>query len=256
MNTKLSPHTSHIDDHDEGYFASFTDLLVGILFIFIIMLMMFATNYQQKQQHTEDVTKVLTKINEARNQILVEMQKSLKNDGVQVSIDLENGVLRLPESLLFESGKWEPNQRGNEALNKLADVLMTYLPCLARADQSLKSTCQKMNLINEPMLETVLIEGHTDNKPFGTEKGFDSNWGLSAKRSITIFNRLTSFRPELDKNILNANNFPILGVSAYAARRPVSQSNLEQNRRIDLRFIMRSPTPEDIERIKKEMKSG
>ena len=106
------------------------------------------------------------------------------------------------------------------------------------------------------MLETVLIEGHTDNKPFGTETGFDSNWGLSAKRSITIFNRLTLYRPELDKSNVNANNFALLGVSAYAARRPVSQNNLVQNRRIDLRFIMRSPTPEDIERIKKKSLLG
>ena len=144
MSIKFPPHISHSEDHDEGYFASFTDLLVGILFIFIIMLMMFATNYQKKQQHTEDVTKVLTKINEARNKVLIEMEKSLKNEGVQVSVDLENGVLRLPESLLFESGKWEPNKQGEAALNKLANVLMTYLPCLARADQALNPPARKL----------------------------------------------------------------------------------------------------------------
>jgi chemotaxis protein MotB len=256
MSAKFSPHIISTEDHDEGYFASFTDLLVGILFIFIIMLMMFATNYQQKQQQTEDITQILTKVNETRNVVLVEMQKSLKNEGIQVSIDLENGVLRLPESLLFESGKWELNSRGSDALKKLADVLMTYLPCMAGTDQSFKSKCEGINLIKEPMIEAVLIEGHTDNKPFGTETGFDSNWGLSAKRSITIFNRLTFFRPELDKDIFNKNKFPILGVSAYAARRPVKDATLDQNRRIDLRFIMRSPTPEDIERIKREIKLG
>ncbi len=255
MSIKSSPHISNTEDHDEGYFASFTDLLVGILFIFIIMLMMFATNYQKRQQHTEDVTKVLTQINEARNKVLVEMEKSLKNEGIQVSIDLENGVLRLPESLLFESGRWTPNEQGDAALNKLANVLMTYLPCLARADQTLKSICRKIDLINEPMLETVLIEGHTDNKPFGTKTGFENNWGLSAKRSITIFDRLTSYRPELDK-ITNNENVPVLGISAYEARRPVSQNNLVLNRRIDLRFIMRSPTPTDIERIKNENNLG
>ncbi len=252
MGIKSSPHLTAAEDHDEGYFASFTDLLIGILFIFIIMLMMFASNYQQKQQKTEEVTKVLTKINETRNIVLKEMQKSLENQGVQVSIDSENGVLRLPESLLFESGKWEPKQTGGEAINKLADVLMIYLPCIASADQSLKTSCQEINLIKEPMLETVLIEGHTDSKPFRTETGLDSNWGLSANRSITIFKQLTLHRQELDK-ILNKNKFPVLGVSAYAARRPVQQASLEQNRRIDLRFIMRSPTPEDIERIKREI---
>lgn len=250
---KSSRNTSHSEDHDEGYFASFTDLLVGILFIFIIMLMISATNYQKRKQHTEEITKVMTKINEARNKVLVEMQKTLQDEGVQVSIDVENGVLRLPESLLFESGKWELNKQGDAALDKLANVLMTYIPCLSYADQSFKSACKKIDLINEPILDTVLIEGHTDNKPFGTETGIDSNWGLSARRAITIFNKLTLYRPELDKNILNANKLPVLGVSAYAARRPIQQTNIEKNRRIDLRFIMRSPTPDDLKRIKNEI---
>src|SRR5579883_2524827 len=87
------------EEHDEGYFASFTDLLVGILFIFIIMLMIFATNYQQKQKQTEESAKVFTKINQARDQMLMEMKKALETDGVQVSIDVKHGVLRLPESL-------------------------------------------------------------------------------------------------------------------------------------------------------------
>lgn len=212
MSARSPEHTAHTEENDEGYFASFTDLLVGILFIFIIMLMMFATSYQQKQKQTEDSAKVFTKINEARDQMLVEMKKALENDGVQVSIDVKHGILRLPESLLFESGKWEPNNRGIVALNKLANVLINYLPCLANADQSLKKSCAKMTL-NESVIETVLIEGHTDSKPFHTEKGFDSNWGLSAMRSIAIFDHLTADKPEL-KNIQNSDGLPILGVSS------------------------------------------
>lgn len=253
MAIRISKNFSHNEEHDEGYFASFTDLLVGILFIFIIMLMISATNYQKKKQHTEEITKVMTKINETRNQVLAEMKKSLQKEGVPVEIDLQNGVLRLPESLLFESGKWVLNQGGDEALSKLANVLMSYLPCISYTDQSLKTSCGKLGLINEPVLDTVLIEGHTDNKPFGTETGIDSNWGLSARRAITIFKKLTFDRPALDKNIFNANKYPILGVSAYAERRPINEISIEKNRRIDLRFIMRSPTPDEINKIKREM---
>lgn len=254
MSTKSTDHLTSTDEPDEGYFASFTDLLVGILFVFIIMLMMFATNYQQKQRQTEDSAKVFTKINAARDQMLVEMKKALESDGVRVDIDLKHGILRLPESLLFESGKWKPNERGIIALNRLASVLISYLPCLASADQSLKKACTTMTL-NESVIETVLIEGHTDSKPFRTEKDFNSNWGLSAMRSISIFDQLTEDKPEL-KNIQNSDGFPILGVSAYAATRPIPNATMEQNRRIDIRFIMRSPTPEEIERIQQELKSG
>jgi chemotaxis protein MotB len=255
MSNKSNFGTSNHDDHDEGYFVSFTDLLVGILFIFIIMLMISATSYQDQKRKTDDVTKVMTKINDAREKILVEIERSLKDSGVPVSIDKENGILRLPESILFESGKWVLNKNGNEALNKLADVLLTYLPCLSKTDDSLKTICKNIDLISEPMLDTVLVEGHTDNKPFRTETGMNSNWGLSAQRSITVFKKLTAYRPALDKKIRNTNDIPILGVSAYEARRPISITELDKNRRIDLRFIMRSPTPKDIERIQKEIQS-
>ncbi len=33
---------------EENYFVSMTDMMVGILFIFIIMLMMFALNFRQQ----------------------------------------------------------------------------------------------------------------------------------------------------------------------------------------------------------------
>jgi chemotaxis protein MotB len=253
MSQKISTHIANQEEHDEGYFASFTDLLVGILFIFIIMLMMFATEYQKKQKQTEEITKVLERINDSRTKVLLEMEKSLKNEGVDVVIDQENGVLRLPESLLFESKKWVPSKHGEEAIKKLANVLLKYLPCLSEADKSLKTSCQKLELISAPILETVLIEGHTDKLRYGTETGMDSNWGLSAQRAITIFNSLIKYRPELDTSIKNANQVSVLGISAYASRRPVDEENLGLNRRIDLRFIMRSPTPREIEIIKNDL---
>ncbi|MDE3060215.1 MAG: hypothetical protein KGJ06_04325 [Pseudomonadota bacterium] len=51
--------------HDEGYFASFTDMLVGIIFIFIILLMIFANNYQSA---TESVTKMSQALDKAREE--------------------------------------------------------------------------------------------------------------------------------------------------------------------------------------------
>lgn len=50
-------------------------------------------------------------------------------------------------------------------------------------------------------------------------------------------------------------DYPFLVLAAYAASRPIPNATMEQNRRIDIRFLMRSPTPEEIERIKKELRS-
>jgi chemotaxis protein MotB len=43
-----SRHTA--DEEGEGYFASVSDLMVGILFVFLLMLTVFALNYRQAEQ--------------------------------------------------------------------------------------------------------------------------------------------------------------------------------------------------------------
>jgi chemotaxis protein MotB len=72
----MSPRSSH-DTHDESYFASFTDLLVGIIFIFIILLMIFANNYQEA---TESVTKTSRALEEARNKALQDEINRLRSE--------------------------------------------------------------------------------------------------------------------------------------------------------------------------------
>ena len=53
---------------EESYFVSMTDMMVGLLFLFIIMLMNFAFRLQET---TED----LTSANEVRSEILQDIQK-------------------------------------------------------------------------------------------------------------------------------------------------------------------------------------
>ncbi|MCA9806212.1 MAG: OmpA family protein [Cyanobacteria bacterium HKST-UBA02] len=239
-------HASALGSHDESYFASFTDMLVGILFIFIILLVMVASNYQNQQNESRKATEAVTKIIESRNVVLNEIGKSLEKAGVKVEIDLEQGILRLPESILFDVGSDQVNPNGKAALAKLASVLEKYLPCLAVADEKYRTACDCLELKSKGGLEAVFIEGHTDAS--GSEHGYD-NWGLSARRAITVFRELTASKPILDRGIVNSHSVPVLGVSGYEARRPVSTTDPQQNRRIDLRFIMRSPTPEDVDHI-------
>lgn len=235
------------EEHDEGYFASFTDLLVGVLFIFIILLMVFATNFNKQTQETREATEAITGMTESRNKILEEIQRSLKEQGVMVTVDTKQGILRLPESVLFDFGKYELNEEGADALAKLAGVLHNYLPCLAQIKEpqaDIEKICDALHLKSRDGLETLLIEGHTDS--VGSP---ESNWRLSAQRGISVFQQLTRAQPMLDRGIINIQGIPVLAVSGYEARRPVSESDMKQNRRIDLRFIMRSPSPEDVERL-------
>jgi chemotaxis protein MotB len=237
----LQNHTVSIENHDESYFASFTDMLVGIIFIFIILLMIVANNFQEAADS-------VTKTNEARNKVLREIERSLNEQGVPVKVDIEQGTLRLPESILFGVNEYELNDKGKKNLATLAKVLVVYLPCISVTDdKSRLAACDSLNLASKDGLDAVFIEGHTDST--GSE---DHNWFLSAQRAISVFRELTLAEPYLNRGIKNTTGVPVLNVSGYEARRPADvndPNNFALNRRIELRFIMRSPTPEDLKRL-------
>lgn|GEM_PF-1320472 len=61
----MQQHSSSGDNHDESYFASFTDMLVGVIFIFIILLMIVANNYQAATDEAKKTQAELAARNEA-----------------------------------------------------------------------------------------------------------------------------------------------------------------------------------------------
>jgi len=164
-------HSEDLDSHDESYFASFTDLLVGVLFIFIILLMVFASNFSKAVDE-------VTGIKESRDKVLQEIERSLEEQGVEVSIDLEQGILRLPEkSVRFDRGEHIPRPEGKEALIKLSKILGIYLPCLTSKKEDIHNdspACIKLSLKNRDGLDSVLIEGHTDIVSWRHEIGIQS----------------------------------------------------------------------------------
>ena len=87
----------------------------------------------------------------------------------------------------------------------------------------------------------LLIEGHTDDRPIGTDR-YPSNWELSAARAAAIA-RFFATRHEIDPSRISA--------TGYAEFRPIvpnrSSSRRARNRRVEivLQRETRSPTPSD-----------
>jgi len=252
------PRSASLAVEEESYFVSMTDLMVGMLFIFIIMLMAFALNLREQEHKFDQTTSSLTKANETRREMLEDIKKAMEQFGVKVIIDTENGVLRLPEELLFGRGEFQLTEKGNEALRRLADVLAHTLPCYADGLQLQEITCPASH---GGRLEAVFIEGHTDNRPIATRmtNGIKSNWELSTARGIATFNALVQQAPALAL-LDNDSKLRLLGVSGYAEHRPVSRDDTDEaratNRRIDLRFLMATPNTEELERIRHDVESG
>jgi len=257
------------EEDGQNYLVSVSDMMSGLLFVFIIALMVFVINFQLEKVKKEEETKALqiekikkeqetkalqsiqeelTDAKEVRKQLLEDLEKHLKKQGVIVRIDTEKGLLHIPEDILFESGKAEFQKGGKKSLSILARNLAEKLPCYSGKRGAERPQSCKGERFKPGRLEVVLVEGHTDNVPIGTLK-FDNNWDLSAKRSIVTYIYLKKVQPELDR-LINADDVPLFGVSGYADTRPVKRHDEIKseplNRRIDLRFILAPPKPESV----------
>jgi chemotaxis protein MotB len=200
------------------------------------------------------VTDHLMRDNRIRSDMLATVLSLLREREVEVSLDPANGIVRLPESLLFDTGEAVLQPRGVRALRELAAVLALTLPCYSRAPAIQQSDCP---IVSKPLLEAVLVEGHTDDRPISTST-FADNWQLASARAINTYKALLAYEPSLSA-LLNERGEALLGVSNYEAQRPVSLGPAPEdrrlNRRIDLRFLIAAPSEAQLDQIRARMRA-
>jgi chemotaxis protein MotB len=159
---------AHSED-EESYFVSMTDVVIGLLFIFIIMLMFFAMRFQEATQEQKKATEKqnvliddLSDAEKARSDLLEGMGKFLKDAGMHVIVVKNEGILRIPEEILFETSEWELNKKGSEAVQTVAKALDLVLPCYTVGPRSKTDGCPA----TKAKVEAIFIEGHADSRPF------------------------------------------------------------------------------------------
>ena len=131
------------------------------------------------------------------------VQMTITGDGLRVElVDTEKG-------LFFESGQAVPTQKGKALIEKLAPILGA-------------------------MPRSILVEGHTDSKPFGNADY--SNWDLSIDRA-------NAARTIMEKSGLRANQ--VVQVRGFADQQPRPAKTREDssNRRISI-VVQFAETPE------------
>lgn len=236
-------------DQEESYFVSMTDLMVGMLFIFIIMLMAFVLDLRQAEVAKQEAVQSLNDADSTRSHMLDAIRTYLKDKGVQVDIDREHGIMHLPEEILFGSGKAELTPEGQVNIGILAGAMRAVLPCYAGQPAA---PDQPPCPAAPDRLEAILIEGHTDSDPVDPRAWFRSNLGLSSFRAINTFERLMQAEPTLAL-LKNPSDAALFGVSGYGDQRlrVVERTDADKrlNRRIDLRFLMATPRPDQLDGI-------
>lgn len=220
-----------------GYEMSIGDLMAGLLFIFIIVLMVFVFNFQEQAKKDLDY---LNQSRMLRTAMLEDIKSRLNKEGIEVEVDTEHGIIHLTENAIqFESGRSSLDNSEQRKLAKIAGVLATVLPPFAAPIDSI-STENK----HSSKLESVFIEGHTDNVPYRNAGQFRDNWDLSALRAIYVYRQFIAYQPILAM-LKNSEAFPLFSISGYGESRPRNRHDSpyadSANRRIDLRVIMAPP---------------
>ncbi|WP_289097244.1 OmpA family protein [uncultured Pseudoalteromonas sp.] len=230
-------------DEENPYWISFSDLMSALLVIFILAAIALIIELTQRSQDIDAGIKELKKAQQVRQNILNEIKEELAKQNIEVIIADNETVIRIPEkTLTFDSGK---DSIPGEMIGPVKKIGAALHAAIMKNDRF-------------AYLDTVFIEGHTDSHKITAGKYRQKgNWGLSADRAITVW-KLWSEALELEPNLntlLNHSNQKLFSVSGYAATRRVqleelTAEQLAKNRRIDIRFTVKKPSIEDLEKIK------
>lgn len=266
---RTSPPTSNQD-----YLASVSDLMSGLLFIFVITLMVFALRLAKKQEELgikanqlDALEKGITSGKATARGIGSSIVKAMDAVGCKSVWEPTASVVHLPsEALRFEIGEDHPEQASSGCVGVLAAALVEALSCHV---SSIRSDAIDASALSEhpgrpswcnsgkpmdpaavpcgkgsvasPVVETLLIEGHTDSRVVQGGR-FRDNLDLSAARASEVLRMMRACEPGLDR-LRNASGQPVVSVTGYADMRLADTADpwASGNRRIDLRVLMELP---------------
>jgi flagellar motor protein MotB len=234
-------------DEENPYWMSFSDIMAGLLILFILACAVLVLNLTQKQQDFDKQIEELRQADAVRRTILHEIQEKLEQKGISVIVNENDSLVSISSDILgFASGDYEVRRQYQQTALDIGQVLGDVI----RKEERTK------------YLDTVFIEGHTDQlrADFYGDKG---NWGLSSFRAISLWEFWNdALEPVQRLDILHnhAGNF-LFSVSGYGKTRPVTSEQKttvqrQKNRRIDIRFTIRHPDLKDYESVREKAGFG
>ncbi len=219
------------DDTNENPFAmSVGDLMTGLLFIFMLLMI---GNMLKVQQQSEQDTRITTEYNQIKTQLYIDLEDEFK-DSLKVwnaIIDSTSLSIRFQEpATLFDYDR-------SDLKPKFVTILNDFFP-------------RYIKLINQPQyrenIEEIRIEGHTD-----TSGEYFYNMKLSQDRTRTVLHHCLNLLPQSQQQWamerITANG---LSSSHIIIRNGVEDKEL--SRRVE--FRIRTNAEKKLEEIAKRRK--
>ncbi len=177
-----------------------------------------------RSARVDELEKLIAAKDAAMKKLKDAISKALLDfEGKGLTVEQRDGkvYVSLENKLLFKSGSWAVGGEGRRAVVELGKVLAEN-PEIA-----------------------VLIEGHTDNVPYGGNTDIKGNWDLSTKRATAIVQILR------ENKAIKAKNLTAAGRSEFA---PLATNNTAEgrakNRRIE---IILTPKLDEVTQLLNEL---
>lgn len=184
----MKKRTKKINENEENVFSSSTgDLMAGLLFIFILLLMGALLRVQQKAEQDEEVVR---RYDQIKTQLYIDLQDEFKDDlkAWRATIDPSLSVRFQEPSMLFDEGKAELKDSFKVILN---DFFPRYIAVLKRKQY-------------KDNIEEIRIEGHTNSNG-----EYFSNMKLSQDRTRAVLQYCLGLMKSKDlpwaKRLITAN---------------------------------------------------
>lgn len=206
----------------EGFSLSISDIMSGLLLIFILLLSSVLLEMTEQKEKNEYTLNMVSDQEKAKRSIISELSGEL--DEFDLEVDEKTGIVRIKESLLFEYGKSDVTDRGKGFLKIFIPKYAEILLCKHEIEEQIGN---------------IIIEGHTDN--IGS---YNYNLDLSLMRAFSVANYIYS--DQFDDFEYSQSFQNKLSANGRSYINPLVENDTDehrqQNRRVEFKFSFKDWT--------------
>ncbi len=255
---------------ETNYWQSYSDMMAALLLIFLLVIAIaFVKLWRQQEnlkQQEQELTKQEEQLEEQRellekqgteylslnnklleaqeqlkkivgiqSEIIESLNKELKEENIDITLDPKTGALRLEAEILFETNRSELLESGQQYL---AQFLPVYFEVLFREEY-------------QEFISEIIVEGNCDSRG-----SYENNLILSQERARTValfckdlMGQKWSGRPEQLEELLR-----LLNINGRSNKNVIydenQQENMDASRRVEIKFRLKDDEMmEEMEKI-------
>jgi hypothetical protein len=253
--------------HSENYFVPMADLLAGIVFVLLILIMSLAlvtrTDFVTSEQAIAEMKRVATELEKARalqrayleprevasaalQATLSRISVALSAVGLPNVLDSQAGSITMHSRLFFDEGAHALSEAGRTRADQLALIMTQYLGCLSNIPRPRPEACAG---IPSARLDRLVVAAHVGRFEKGAD-GIERASTLTGLQALAVYSRLAETSPVL-LELKNVHGQPGLEFRGFGDRRPPPKggtvSALPSADRIELILRMEVPAvPDDV----------